>query len=135
MVSTIALNQYLQWPGVNQVLCRTCRRVHLRTGQVETETTYGLTSLPRSLAGPVQLEQIWRGHWTIENRLHYVRDTIFGEDAGQAHTDTAPQALAAIRNAILSLFRFHGWSNLAAATRHYAAHPQRTLRLLGVPAL
>lgn len=40
-----------------------------------------------------------------------------------------------IRNAILSLFRFHGWSNIAAATRRYAAHPQRTLQLLGIPAL
>jgi len=135
LVSTTALNEYLQWPGVAQVLCRTCRRVHLRTGQVETETTYGLTSLPRSLAGPAQLEQIWRGHWTIENRLHYVRDTTLGEDACQVHTDTAPQALAAIRNAVLSLFRFQGWSNIAAATRHYAAHPQRLLQLLGVPAL
>jgi len=45
LLSTTALNDYLQRPAVAQVLCRTCRRVHLRTGQVEIETTYGLTSL------------------------------------------------------------------------------------------
>ena len=99
---------------------RTCRRINSRSGLVETETTYGITSLPRALAGPQQLEQFWRGHWTIENRLHYVRDETLGEDRCQVHTGQAPQALAAFRNAILSLLRFHGWSNIAAATRRYA---------------
>ena len=81
-----------------------------------------------------QLEQFWRGHWTIENCLHYVRDETLGEDRCQVHSGHAPQALAAFRNAILSLLRFHGWSNIAAATRRYAEEPQRFLRLFGVPA-
>jgi len=133
LASTTALNEYLRWPDVAQVLRRTCRRINLRTGRLETEVTYGLTSLPRYLAGPAQLEQIWRGHWTIENRVHYVRDETFGEDRCQLWSGSAPQALAAIRNAVLSLLRFHGWSNIAAAARNYASHPQRALRLLGVP--
>ena len=135
LTSTTALNDYLRWPDVAQVLRRTCRRLNLRTGRLETEVTYGLTSLPRTLAGPAELEHFWRGHWTIENRVHYVRDETFGEDRCQLWTATGPQALAAIRNAILSLLRFHGWSNIAAATRNYASHPQRALRLIGVPAL
>jgi predicted transposase YbfD/YdcC len=130
-----ALNDYLTWPDVAQVMRRTCRRCHLRTGKIETEVTYGITSLPRSLAGPAQLEQFWRGHWTIENRLHYVRDETWREDRCQLHSGHAPQTLAALRNAILSLLRYHGWSNIAAASRCYAAQPQRFLRLLGVPAL
>ena len=133
--SSTALTGYLSWPGAAQVMRRTCRRINTRSGLVETETTYGITSLPRELAGPKQLEQFWRGHWTIENRLHYVRDETLGEDRCQIHTGHAPQALAAFRNAILSLLRFHGWSNIAAATRCYADEPQRFLRLLGVPAL
>jgi predicted transposase YbfD/YdcC len=135
LASTTALNEYLIWPGIAQVMRRTCRRINTRTGRREVEVAYGLTSLPRTLAGPVQLERIWRAHWTIENRLHYVRDETFGEDRCQVHSGVAPQALAAIRNAVLSLFRFHGWSNIAAATRRYAAHPQLALRLLGIPAL
>jgi hypothetical protein len=117
------------------VLRRTCRRRNLRTGRVESEVTYGLTSLPRDLAGPAQLEQIWRGHWMIENRVHYVRDETLGEDRCQLWTGTAPQALAAFRNGVLSLLRFHGRGNIAAAARDYASQPQRALRLLGVPAL
>jgi len=135
LASSTALTGYLSWPGAAQVMRRTCRRLNLRSGLVETETTYGITSLPRALAGPQQLEQFWRGHWTIENRLHYVRDETLGEDRCQVHTGQAPQALAAFRNAILSLLRFHGWSNIAAATRRYADEPQRFLRLLGVPAI
>lgn len=57
LASTTALNHYLRWPDVAQVLRRTCRRVNLRTGHVESEVTYGLTSLPRELAGPAELER------------------------------------------------------------------------------
>ena len=135
LICSTALTGYLDWPGVAQVMQRTCQRIQAATGRTTTETTYGLTSLPRHLAGPAQLEQLWRAHWTIENRLHYVRDVTFGEDHCQVHTGNAPQALAAFRNAVLSLLRFHGWTNVAAAARRYAASPQPALLLLGIPAL
>lgn len=128
--SSTALNAYLDWPGVGQVLRRTCRRVMVSTGLLETETTYGITSLPRALAGPQLIERFWRGHWTIENRLHYVRDQTLGEDRCQVHTDATPQVLATLRNAVLSLLRYHGWSNIAEANRRYAANPQKALQLL-----
>jgi len=73
-VTTTAFNPYPQWLGTAHVLRRVCRRNHERSGKVETEVTYGITRLPPELAGPAQLEHIWRGHWTIEKRLHYVRD-------------------------------------------------------------
>lgn len=129
--TSLALNHYLVWPGLAQVLRRTCRRVMLRTGLVETETTYGITSLPLQLAGPEQLEHFWRGHWSIENQLHYVRDQTLGEDRCQVHTGTAPQVLAALRNGILTTLRYHGWTNIAEANRRYAANPHKALLLLG----
>jgi predicted transposase YbfD/YdcC len=129
--SSIALNTYLTWPGLAQVLRRTCRRVIVSTGLIEAETTYGITSVPRELGGPKLIERFWRGHWTIENRLHYVRDETMGEDSCQVYTGTAPQVLATLRNGILTLLRYHGWSNIAAANRHYAASPQKALQLLG----
>jgi predicted transposase YbfD/YdcC len=135
LITTTALNDYLRWPGAAQVLRRVCRRIQERTGKLETEVSYGITSLPPALAGPAELERIWRGHWTIENRLHYVRDETFREDRCQIHCGAAAQALAAFRNAVIALLRAHGWSNLAAATRRYADDPQRALRLIGVPAL
>jgi predicted transposase YbfD/YdcC len=129
--SSIALNTYVNWPGVAQVLRRTCRRIMVSTGLIESETTYGITSLSRELAGPKQIERFWRGHWTIENQLHYVRDETLGEDRCQVHTGTTPQVLATLRNGILTLLRYHGWSNIAEANRRYAASPQKALQLLG----
>ena len=133
--SSTALNSYVDWPGVGQVMRRQCERVIMKTGEVSHKTRYGITSLRPQEAGAEQLEQLWRRHWTIENRDHYVRDVTLGEDDCQIHTGHAAHALATLRNAILSLFRWKGWTNIAAAIRHYAASVLRSLQLIGaVPA-
>ena len=126
-----ALNADLDWPDVGQVLRRTCRAVLHKTGAVRQEVTYGLSSLPAASTTPALVERRWRGHWTIENRVHYVRDVTFGEDAGHAWVGTTPHALATLRNLLLAILRAHGWRNIAAALRHYGAAAQRALALLG----
>lgn len=110
---------------------RTCQRINCRTGQVERQTRYGLTSLDRTLAGPRLIEHFWRQHWTIENGSHYVRDETLGEDRSQIHIGNAPRVMAALRNGLIALLRHHGWSNIAAALRHYGASPQHALQLIG----
>jgi predicted transposase YbfD/YdcC len=121
----------LDWPGVGQVLRRTCRRTQLKTGLTSVETTYGITSLGWHQADVAQLEQVWRGHWTIENRSHYVRDETMGEDRGRAHRGHTPEALATLRNALITTFRARGWTNIAAALRHYGASVANVFVLLG----
>ncbi|MFF5207014.1 hypothetical protein [Streptosporangium sp. NPDC000396] len=54
-------------------------------------TLYAITSLSTWQAGPADLATWIRGHWSIENRLHYVRDVTYGEDHSQAHTGNAPR--------------------------------------------
>ena len=125
-----ALNDYLAWPGVGQVLRRTCQRVDLTTGEIGTEVTYGVTSLHPHEATATQVEALWRGHWTIENRVHRVRDVTWGEDASQVRRGHAPQALAALRNGLLSLLRALGCTQIADATRHYGAYAHRAIQLL-----
>ncbi len=127
----LATYSYLKWPGLAQVMRRTCQRINLRTGQIERQTRYGLTSLDRTLAGPRLIERFWRQHWTIENGSHYVRDETLGEDRSQVHVGGAPRVMAALRNGLIALLRYHGWSNIAAALRHYGASPQRALQLIG----
>lgn len=96
--TSAALADWLGWPGGRQVLRRTCRRVIVATGEVSEEVTYGITSLSARQANAAVLERLWRGHWAIENRVHYPRDVTLGEDAGQAYRGNTPQALAALRN-------------------------------------
>ena len=133
LTCTDDLDDYLHWPGVQQVLRRECERVVLKTGEVTQAVSYAVTSLPACAVTLDELAALWRGHWTIENRRHYVRDVTLGEDACQMHTGQAPQALAALRNAVISLLRRAGWRNIAAGLRHYSASVQDALQFIGVP--
>ncbi len=120
-----------QWPDVAQVLRRTCERVVCKTGKRSIEVSYGLTSLTADEVRAVDLERLWRAHWTIENRKHYVRDVTLGEDRTHIHLGNAPQVLAALRNALIDVWRAEGWRNIADATRACAASVHRTLTCIG----
>ena len=93
---------------------------------------YAITSVPRNQADAGQLLAWWRGHWGIENRLHYVRDTAFGEDACRIQKGPAPQNLAALRNGLISWLRLGGHPNIAAALRACTWQTQRLLAALGI---
>ncbi len=124
------LNAYLTWPGVQQVLQRTCQRTPCKGGPTRTEVHYWVASLARERAGAYQLEQFCRGHWTIEDRDHYVRDETLREDRCQIHTGPAPEALAALKNGLLALLRYQGWSNIADALRYFGASVARAFAFL-----
>jgi predicted transposase YbfD/YdcC len=128
------VSAYLGWPGAAQIMQRTYHAVDLRTGAITHEVVYGITSLSRARAKTKHLAALWRGHWTIENREHYVRDETFGEDRCQLHAGHSAQAMAALRNAVLNVLRYQGWSSVPAAMRRYGASLQQALQLLGVPA-
>ena len=129
--SSTALNHYLDWPGVAQVLRRTRRSRQVTTDERSEHVTYGITSLARQRALPEQIESLWRAHWTIENRLHYVRDESMGEDRSTLRSDNAPHAMAALRNAILALLRFEGWSNIPDGFRFFNASVHKSLIAIG----
>lgn len=99
---------------------------------ISTETAYYLTSLPADLAGPIELDRLVRGHWAIENRIHYVRDVTFDEDRSQAYTGNGPRTLATCRNLAISALRLHGHTNIARALRHIARNITRALTILGL---
>jgi len=99
---------------------------------IRQEVRYFLTSLPAHTR-PAEALRATRRHWQIENRLHWPRDVTLGEDACQVHSGHAPQALAAVRNAVIGLLRQHRVPNLAAALRANAwAGPAAVLGLLGL---
>jgi len=72
----------------------------------------------------------WREHWSIENNLHWVRDVVMGEDASPVRRDGAPQVLAALRHAVLTLVKSFGFDSLTPARRHFALHLLETLSLV-----
>lgn len=124
------LNDYLEWPHVAQVC--TIERVVTRHDRTTRETSYAITSLRPDQADAARLAALWRGHWGIENRLHWVRDVTFDEDRSQIRTGHAPQVVAALRNTAIGILRRAGHTNIAAALRTYAAKPLDTLALAGL---
>ena len=127
-----ALQDYLDWPGSQQVFRVTRRVVSKRTGVVRDEVVYGVTSLRPSQATAGRVRQLLRQHWHLENRSHWVRDVTFGEDASPVRCGSIPQGMAALRNTVISLLRLAGATNLATARRRYAAPPAEALALLGL---
>ncbi len=105
-------------------------RVRRSRGKETSETVCAVTSLGPERASAEQLLAIARGHWSIENRVHWVRDLSLGEDACRVRTGEAPQILAALRNAGLRLLRSIRVTNVAATLRRHAAKPHEALRLV-----
>jgi hypothetical protein len=126
------LNDYLDFPYVRQVF-QIERLTQVRsTGKTRREVVCGLTSRPAHRASPAQVLAFARGHWSIENRLHWIRDVTFDEDRCRVRTGHAAQMLACLRNLAISLLRLAGAQNIAAARRDLAACPALALRLFGL---
>ena len=123
------------WPHLAQVARVERRRTVRRRGHVrhEAEVGYAITSLaPARAAAPALLGYL-RGHWGIENRVHWVRDVTFDEDRSQTRTGAAPQVMAACRNLALALLRRRGHANIAEALRTYASRPAAAVALVTGP--
>ena len=110
------------FPGARQVF-----RLRRDTGGLDgvrtsKEIIHGIVSVDADQANPRHLNAYARGHWTVENRLHWARDVTFGEDLSQLRTGTAPRAVASFRNLSLNTFRLAGRANIAHARRDLHDH-------------
>ena len=128
--ATTALNEYLDWPGVAQVGQVDSEVV--KEGKTTRETCYFITSVSRAVGDAGQLLKWVRGHWSIENRSHYVRDVTMGEDSSRIRKRSGPQVVAALRNATISFLRTTGATNIAEAIRRNAYQVTQLFARLGI---
>jgi predicted transposase YbfD/YdcC len=68
----------------------------------ETATRYYISSL---LAGAKELQRAIRLHWAIENKLHWVLDVAFSEDASRKRTGNAAQNFSILNKIALNLLK------------------------------
>jgi hypothetical protein len=116
-----------QWPGLKQII-RIERRRELKH-YCQRQVIYAITSLPPQTHDPMALLGLAREHWHIENRLFHVRDVTFGEDLCRVRTRSAPQALAHLRDAVLTLIRKRKMLP-RPAREAFAANPKAAIRAL-----
>ena len=118
----------LAFPHAAQAIQITRRRK--LKGKWSRETCYAVTSLSVTQASPAQLAAIIRGHWGIEDRLHWVRDLDFDEDRSQIRTASGPRIMASLRNLVVTILRLTGAGCIAAALRYHARRPGRPLQAI-----
>lgn len=126
------LSSYLDWPGVEQVFRLERYTYFKKSGKERHNVVYGITSLPHAEFKAEDLLGISRGHWSIENRSHWVRDVTFDEDRSQVRSGNIAQLMACFRNLVIGLFRFFGFSNIASTCRSFAANPWLALSFIGI---
>jgi predicted transposase YbfD/YdcC len=119
-----------EWEGLRSVgMVEAMREIK---GQTSVERRYYLSSLPLDAKN---FARAVRGHWAIENKLHWVMDVVFGEDQSRARAGYAAQNLATLRRLSLNLLKREkkkrsvrgkqldaGWDN-AYLLKVLGAHP------------
>lgn len=123
----------LDFPHAVQAVRILRHRTDLKTGTVSRQTVYAITDLTSQQASPQRLGQLARSQCTIENRLHFVRDATFREDASKIRTGHGPENLATLRNLAINKLRDAGHRNIASGLRRTSYEPvTRPLDLLGL---
>ncbi len=112
------------WHGLKSLV--QLERIGIRQGKPYQQTNYYISSL---LTSAGEFVHKIRSHWGIENRLHWIKDVIFGEDAAPFRHCGAATNWSIIRNIAINLARKGGYDSLTKAER-FLAHDIDKLFLL-----
>ena len=126
------LAQRARWCGLRSVaMIESTRQIGEHSS---TERRYYITSLG---ADAKRLGKAIRGHWGIENSMHWVLDVAFGEDQCRARVKNAAQNFAILRRIVINLLRADPTTKVGAKTKRLKASADDRYRahILGLVAL
>ncbi len=109
------LNDFLGWPYLQQVFKLERRFTSTKTGKIQEQIVYGITSLSRDTIMPTDLLKKICAYWGIENGLHYRRDTTLREDHTRMTKGNAGRVMACLNNFVIGL---------VSTKTHFAYLPQ-----------
>lgn len=124
------LNDYVKFPCVSQVFCIEREITQLKKGTTTIETIVGITSQSEETATAEKILRQNRGHWSIENKIHWVLDVTFNEDRSQIRNLNGPMVMTCLRRFAISFLRINKETNIAKAFRKLWAKPHIALNLL-----
>jgi predicted transposase YbfD/YdcC len=130
LTTSSQLNDFLDWPFLQQVFKLERIITVSKTGKTRHEIVYGITSLSAEQASPSHLLHMLRSYWQIENSLHYPRDVTLHEDQTRFKNHSAAHNMATINNLVLALIAKSPFPFVPSARRFFAAHPDHALALL-----
>ena len=130
LTTSSQLNDFLDWPFLQQVFQLERHVTICKTGKKHHEIVYGVTSLSSEQASPDKLLQMLRSYWKIKNGLHYPRDVILHEDHTRFKKHSAAHIMAIINNLVLGLIAKSDFPFVPGARRYFAAHPDEAFHLI-----
>ncbi|MEI2776211.1 MAG: ISAs1 family transposase [Tetrasphaera sp.] len=124
-IKTVQVPTWISFPVATHV-AQLPRTVTVN-GKKSVEVVYLTTS---TTATPADLAAMVQGHLGIENKLPYVRDVAYNEDASRIRTGNAPRVMATLRTIAIGLHRLAGTTNITTALRHHNRRPDKVITLL-----
>ena len=97
---------------------------------VSDNTRYWVTSLPSGNYSPERILRLARDYWSVENKNHWKRDAVWGEDRARMRTPNAVRALALIRCALLAPLSQAGYPSLPEAIETLARDPTNAISII-----
>jgi hypothetical protein len=131
-IRTTANIDGIDFPNASQIFQIEREVFTQSTGKSTYEAVFGITSLGPDRADASRLLSLNRGHWSIENRSHYVRDVVFNEDQCRVRTGHAAHLLASMRNLAIGLLRLSGITCIARGIRQCMWQIGRAMTLIGL---
>jgi predicted transposase YbfD/YdcC len=98
--------------------------------RISKEHALILTSRKTEMMTAADVNRHARGHWGIENKSHYIRDTVYREDDSHAWQESGPHALASLRNLTLGLFRLKNANSIKETTEWVCRERTRALQFM-----
>jgi hypothetical protein len=120
----------IKFPHVAQVACICHETFEISGSKIGKEISIMLTSREPGKMTAADLSKNARGQWEIENKSHYIRDTVYREDHDQAWSGNGPQALASLHNISIGLFRLKNTNNIKETTEQISHDLTRALQYM-----
>lgn len=131
LIVTSDLNDYLDFPHVQQVFRLQRVIQNQATRKITYQGIFGITSLSHEHCSPQKLLAFMRSHWHIENRLHYVRDVTFHEDACRIRHTKRQRVLATLNNLVIGLIhQCAQFDYIPEARRYFAVNYDDAFQLI-----
>jgi len=115
--TTSELNGYLYFPHVGQAFMVERITINKKSGKQSRDIAYGITSKPSEMATAAQVLQDNRGHWSIENKCHYIIDWNYDEDRSRIRTGYGPENITRLRRFAVGILKSKGVRSVAQKMR------------------
>ncbi len=102
--TTCSLNDYLEFPHVQQSFKIHRESIDKKTGKISQETAYGITSVEAQQGSGEKILKDNRGHWSIE-AFHYIIDWNYDEDRSRIRAGYGPENITRLRRFAIGLLK------------------------------